>query len=394
MICPVCKNDIQEYYTVCPICNYYGLHQEFLNIEDALIWEEQELPYFKALWLRKNTGCANTINLETKEAIEVFNKYFTNTDHKYRIYFDADNSQGFINVSSKIAKSFYSSNLSSAKWAKNLSKNSSVFSASNDIVEKAEVWDVKFTGIEINTKYLSFAFMKEGNKNPQFFCDYGHANYRIEYMVEKECVSIFVVPVENESAKEFICAISTRNTVQYNELIVILEFLKAGSGHFQEPFDTTVLPVDEFSNEELTYDTYFRNGPIKPLTFYAEVSDFEEDNEPEEMLEEHGLCKITLRVTDLTGNPAPNIEDLFVGDNQYQLITDMVRILKPNGPLGYHSYSMLNEDNRSYDFYINRKKKTIYYGTPRDYRKFQFEDELLMQQVFNYLVILNSHWIM
>ena len=57
MICPVCKNNIQEYYSVCPICNYYGLHQEFLNIEDALIWEEQELPYFQALWSRKNMDC-------------------------------------------------------------------------------------------------------------------------------------------------------------------------------------------------------------------------------------------------------------------------------------------------------------------------------------------------
>lgn len=394
MKCPVCKTEIQEIYSVCPVCNYFGLNKDFINVEDAIEWEKSVLTYYRALWLRKQTEQYSSVNLESKEAIDIFGRYFTNENHKYRIYEDKENSDCLLNVATKFAKQFYDANLSSAKFTMNLVNSSPIFSAPDNIVETASDWDQHFSGFEINTKYLKIGLMRNGNKNPQFFLNFGHDDYIVDYTVSDNNISIYLTFRNKEQAKELVFSVSIKNDDKKNEFLTILEFLKSGNGHFWEPFDEKVLCVNEFAHEELTYATYFRDGPIKPLVFYAEVVDYNEDNEPNEMIEDHGLCKVSLSVSCTNSKVPPNIMEMFEDGSKPQLRLDKHRILKPNLGFGYHSWTILDKEKSNYDFYLDRRSKTLYWGTLQEYTKFKFEDELLMQQVFNYLVILGTYWIM
>lgn len=393
MKCPVCKTEIQEYHTVCPVCNFFGLHRDFINVEDAVEWERTVLTYYRALWLRKQQAQPYFINLETKEAIEVFQRYFTNESHKYRISISDGLPDDFISVSQDKAKRAYEATVSSAQFAHKLSENSTLFSAPDDIVSKARNWDCEFSGIEINTKYLKFAFIRGNNQSPQYYYSYGYDSYEVEYDVADHNVSLYVKSTA-DNKREYICSLSIPDSAKRNELLIVLEFMKCGNGYFSEPFDMSVNCVDEFAHEELTYDTYFRGKAIKPLVFYAEVSSFNEDNPLGDSFEEHGLCKVALSVRSSGNNKVPHIEELYSDSVQYDLHIDITRMLKPNGPFGYHTLTPLRENEHDYDFYLDRKRKILYSGTLEEYMQFEFEDELLMQQVFNYLVILGTYWLM
>lgn len=386
MKCPVCESEVFEYHTTCPVCNYFGLHKDFANDDEVSVWERYVLKYYRAVWLRKKQKPAPAVNLESKEAIAIFQKYFSDDGHKYRLFSDS------IRIDYEKRDWAYDTNLSSAKLFKKLSDNAPVISVQSDLVASARDWNAQFTGIEINTKFLKIGLMQNHNMNPQYFWNYGHEHYWIDYLVEENVVSIFLTPKREDGLKDYLCSIVFSDTTQKNELITVLEFLKCGEEPFSMPFDESIHCIDEFRSEELTYDTYFRHGPIKPLVFYAEVTDFSEDGE--EMIQDHGLCKVTISVNGSGSKPAPKFENLFTEEEPYILHEKLTRILKPNEGFGYHQWGFLRENERWYDYYLDRKQKTLYYGTLQEYRKYKFEDELLMQQVFNYMVILSTYWLM
>ena len=385
MKCPVCESEVFEYHAVCPICNYFGLHKDFANDDEASAWERYVLKYYRALWLRKKQKPSPSVQLESKEAIAVFQKYFSDDGHKYRLYIDS------IQVDRHKIHDLHEMRISSAQFAKALNDSSSLFSAPEDIVDKAEQWKGRYTGIEINTKYLQIGFMEGSDPNPQTYYTYGHEHYWIEYLLEDNIVSLFLVPKKEDGLKDYLCSILFSESEQKNELITVLEFLKCGNAPFSKLFDDSVFCLNELRNEEITYDAYFRNGPIKPIVFYAEVTEFNEDND--EFTKDHGLCKITIRVSGAKDKHVPNIKDLFANEVRHDMCIDMVRMLKPNGPFGCHHYTPLRENEHNYDFYMNREQKLLYSGTLQEHIQFKFEDELLMQQVFNYLVILNTYWL-
>lgn len=393
MKCPVCKTEIQDYYTVCPVCNFFGLHRDFVNVEDAILWEQTVLPYYRALWLRNQQPQTPSVNLETKEAVEVFQRYFTNESHKFRITINDGLPDDFISVSQDKTTRAYEATVSSALFNQKLSETSTIFSVPEDVVSKARNWECKFSGIEINTKYLKFGFISGNSGTPQYYYSYGYDSYKVEYDIEDHNVSLYVKSTVNDK-REYICSLSIPNSIIRNELIAVLEFMKGGNGFFSEPFDMSINCVDEYAHEELTYDTYFRDTAIKPLAFYAEVSSFNEDDPFGESFKEHGLCKVVLSVRSSGGNQVPRIEELYSDSVQHNLHIDITRILKPNGPLGYHTLTPLRENEHNHDFYLDRKRKILYVGTLEEYMQFKFVDELLMQQVFNYLVILGTYWLM
>lgn len=386
MKCPVCESEVFEYHATCPVCDYFGLHKDFANDDEASAWERYILKYYRALWIRKKQKPVAAVDLESKEAIEIFQKYFSDDSHKYRLYIDG------IQMDQQKIDDMHEMHLSSAKLFKTLGDNSSIFSVPEKIIDETVYWKGNYTGIEINTKYLKFGFMSNQNIKPNTLYNYGHEYYEIEYLTDENIVSIFLVPKKEDGLKDYLCSILISNNEQKNELITVLEFLKCGVAPFSMPFDESIHCIDEFRNEDLTYETYFRYGPIKPLIFYAEVSDFSEDSE--EMIQDHGLCKVTISVTGSGNKSAPKIENLFADEEQYTLREDLTRILKPNEGFGYHSGGVLRENEHWYDYYLDRKQKILYSGTSQEYRKYKFEDELLMQQVFNYFVILGTHWLM
>lgn len=54
MKCPVCKTEINDMEIICPICGFFELHTEFVNVSDATKWyEELVLPY-RARWLNND----------------------------------------------------------------------------------------------------------------------------------------------------------------------------------------------------------------------------------------------------------------------------------------------------------------------------------------------------
>lgn len=386
MRCPVCESEVFEYHAICPVCNYFGLHKDFANDDEASAWERYVLKYYRALWIRKKQKTVPTVDLESKEAIAIFQKYFSDESHKYRLYSDS------IKIDYEKRDWAYDTNLSSAKAFEQLGNNEPLVSVPPDLVTHAIDWNAQFTGIEINTKILNIGFMQNHNVNPQFFWDYGHEYYWIEYLVEENVVSIFLVPKREDGLKDYLCSIQCTDTTQKNELAIVLEFLKCGDTPFSTPFNESVHCLDNFRDYDLTYDTYFRDTPIKPLVFYAEVTDYCEDDE--KVILDHGLCKVIIKVEGSGNKPAPKFEKLYVDENPYRLHEELIRILKPNEGFGYHQWGYLRENEPCYDYYLDRKQKLLFSGTSRKYRKYKFEDELLMQQVFNYMVILGTYWLM
>lgn len=385
MKCPICGSEVFEHYAICPVCNYFGLRKEFANDDEAAAWERYVLKYYRALWARKECGTEPSINLESKEAIAIFQNYFSDDSHKYRLHINS------IQLDHQKVQDMQKAHVASATFAKALSDCSSLFSAPPDVVSKATKWQSKYTGIEINTMYLKFGFMEGHNSKSQIYYNYGHEYYSVDFLIDKNVVSVFLLPKKDDELKDYLCSVFFSDIAQMNEFVTVLEFLKCGNSHFSKPFDDSISCILECKNEELTYDTYFRYGPIKPLVFYAEVSDFDEDNDE---LIDHGLCKVTISVPGTGNRPAPRIEDLYVGEKPYDIQIDLTRILKPNKGFGYHQWGPLRENEYDYDFYLDRKQKVLYSGTVQAYRKYKFEDELLMQQVFNYLVILSTYWLM
>lgn len=385
MRCPVCESEVFEYHAICPVCNYFGLHKDFANDDEASAWERYVLKYYRALWIRKKQKPVPAVDLESKEAIAIFQKYFSDDGHKYRLYIDS------IQMDRHKVRDLQEMKVSSAKFAKALNDSSPLFSASEDIVDQAMQWKGQYTGIEINTKYLQIGFLGGEDHKTIINYIYGHEYCLVDYLIEDSVVSLFSVPKKEDGLKDYLCSIFVPDVEQKRELITVLEFLKCGSEPFSKVFDDSVFCLNELKNEELTYDTYFRSGPIKPMIFYAEVSDFDDDND--ETIE-HGLCKVTLSVTGGRDKSAPYMERLYADGSQYQLHIALSRILKPNTGFGHHSWNPLRENEHDYDFYLDREQKLMYSGTLQKYTIYKFEDELLMQQVFNYLVILNTYWIM
>ena len=375
MKCPVCESEVFEYHSVCPVCNYFGLHKDFANDDEASVWERYVLKFYRVLWLRKGLKPSPTVNLESKEAIAIFQNFFSDDSHKYRLYVDS------IHVDRHKTYVMHETHTRLSKAYDSLSQSATL----EFVVDKSVLWKGSYTGIEINTKYLRFGFMDGQKSKPQTFFSYGHEHYWVDYLVEENVVSIFLTPKREGGLKDYLCSIALSDTTQKNEFITVLEFLKCGDAPFLMPFDGSIYCIDELRNEDLTYDTYFRHGPIKPLVFYAEVSDHNEDDDE---YEDYGLCKVTISVEGTKYKPVPKIEDLHSDGNTYGLRVDLARTLTEGGE---HGWRCLSASEHDYDFYLDRKQKNLYAGTGLSYRKYKFEDELLMQQVFNYLVILNTY---
>lgn len=50
MKCPVCKSEVNQVKQECPTCGFTGLNAEFVNIEEAEMWQKQVVEPCKAIW--------------------------------------------------------------------------------------------------------------------------------------------------------------------------------------------------------------------------------------------------------------------------------------------------------------------------------------------------------
>ena len=310
------------------------MHKEFINIDDAIDWENNVVAYYRALWLRERDSKLPYVNMRTRKAIEVFQKYFNDKSHKYRLLILEEN--GYIKL------------LPSATRME---------------------FEREFRCMEINTKFFSFRFTDKdrlpGGTDYSIQCGYEY--YQIDYTLQDNVITIFSQSKEEVEDKRAICEIKLPTDLQRDELLTVLEFMKGGNGLFTDLFDMSVNCVDEFRNESLTFDTYFRGPSVKPLVFYAEVSFFDEDYPLGDSFREKGVCKVSLSIHAPKGEKVPDIWQLFLSEGQYDLHLEVESLTKPAKPLGNHTYTPIRRNEYNYDVYLDRRKKVVYSGTLQEY---------------------------
>lgn len=76
MKCPVCKTEISDHSTTCPICEFNNVQKTFVNLDDAQNWEKNELLPFRAQWEKQNS--IDSTLLRVKERIETLVDEFPN----------------------------------------------------------------------------------------------------------------------------------------------------------------------------------------------------------------------------------------------------------------------------------------------------------------------------
>lgn len=346
MRCPICKSEIDDNCGTCPVCDFFGLKQEFLNIEDAIHWEKSVLPYFRAIWLRKKHPDSCEINLSSSRALHVFEKYFSESSHKYRL-----NEETGKCIITNIAPGI---------------KN----------------WLGHPTYLTINTKYQKIELC---NSNVASAWDY--TKDEIKYAIDGALVSIYM---KCSSGDQLVCSLKIENLQLREELQTVLEFAKAGTEHFTYPFDEARNSCLDLNHADVTYETYFSGDSVKPFVFYAEVEDYREENAPGEEISVRGPCKISISVSDASSRKVPAFNAIYNDECWLNIRIDRVpeteKWLLPQGV-----FEPIRHDSGN-DVFLDRRRKILYIGNLLEYHAFRFEDDLLMQQAFNYLALIGSCW--
>lgn len=351
MQCPVCKSKIDEFYTVCPVCGFFGLHMDFVNKEDALHWKKSILPYYQAVWNRKQLGDPIQVNLSSADAIEVFEKYFSDEHYKYQL---------------KVGSNLNEAVILYAKWM-----SLQLFPA---------------ISIDINTKYSVLTIVADG---VVFVHDYLEEG--IFYAISNNVVSVYY----DSEKKDCICAVEIDDRRKRTEFITVLEFARAGTEHFIFPFDRNKKSWESLYQADVTFADFFSGDMIKPISLYAEVDDFDESKKYEDQLEHRGLCKITIEVESSYKRQAPAFVDIYKEDSSMFIGINHVKETKkwilPQGihiPLGQGDDTLLYDG----DVYINESKSTVYVGSWKSYTAFRFEELAQARQMFNYIALVGPCW--
>lgn len=364
MKCPVCKSEIDDNNYVCPICNFYDLHKDFVNLDDAITWEKTVLTYYRALWARKQTGDACSVNLTSAKAADIFQRYFSETSHKYRLSEEDGFPRGFIDTRADPFEKHTEGNFKTV-----LSPDCPGF-------------------LEINTKFCQFTF--RASKNSCSYCNtFGYDGFDLKYVVIEDLISIYLQSQDSTEKPYFVCTLNIEDEQKRTELLTVLEFMKAGDGYFTNPFDDRMRCWLELKDDSLTYDTYL-HPIVRPLVFYAEVFSFSEDNDL--AICNTGLCKISISVGAI-GDEAkfsePTLKKILESEEEYTLLISSQSVSTGEKS---HFCKMLRSSSPEYNVFKNADRKSVYLGTLMEYTQFKFEDEFLMQQVFNYLTIILAHW--
>lgn len=346
MKCPVCKTEVEEYHAVCPTCDFFGLHMDFLNKEDADYWKSSVIPYHQAVWARKQQGDVSKVNLSSANSLDIFQRYLSDKRYTYQLK---------VNDGCHIL------------YVKQLNfKNQHIES------------------IELNTKYQEVIISSEGM---EFVWSFKAKD--IFYSLSDSIVSIYF----DLEKKDCVCAVKVDDNKTRIDLITVLEFMRAGTSHFPLPFDSSKKSWDDLYQEDIVINEYLSGKSISPLSFYAEVIDF--DAKTMSPHPRRGQYKISLKVLADSSNTPIAFEDIC--DTKCSLFIELNEVNEtliwpwPQGisiSLG-QSFDTLLYDG---DIFINKQMKTVYIGNLKKYTAFRFDDLLLAQQMFNYIALVGPCW--
>lgn len=350
MKCPVCKTEVEEHHTICPICDFFGLHIDFVNKEDALHWKRSVLPYYQAIWKRKQFEDSPQINLSSAESIAIFEKYFSDAHYKYRLEVGMNSNNATILYAKKMSLKSYS-----------------------------------VDSIDINLKYRVLEIVADGISFIHTYCEND-----IYYSLNGNVVAIYY----DSAKKDCVCAVEIDNELKLKEFITVLEFARAGTTHFTFPFDSDKRSWKSLSQDDITFTEYFRGDLIKPLTTRAEVSDFYESEKFGEQLRDRGLCEITINVS---SSDKKDLAFADIYDNDSSLFIGIDRVNETQKwilPQGIHIPLNKDENTLMYDgdVFINEELNTVYIGNWKKYTAFCFEELAQAEQMFNYVAMIGPCW--
>lgn len=323
MKCPICNTELTNDANICYVCDFADLHREFINVDDANDWKNSVLAHHRALWLLKNKEHNMGIKLDSEESKIIFQKYCTNQNHIYT-----------------------------------------------------------FKNLTINTKFATFIWedFEEGHKkvNIQKF---GYEYFEIGYKLNGNDIFFYMQDKEKPEKTYGIATITTTNDSTRKELLTIFEFMKTGGLHFDYAFDDTVKWY-EHANTDNYYvmKNYFSDESIKPITFSAKYTEYDEYSN------ENNIIEIDSQFEIVVENEFGKVWSVKDQEENSPKIMQMVR---RHNKLSEKTTIDLSKERD--DIYFDENTLSIFIGDRDNYQRFEFEDPIMARRVFDYMVILFTH---
>lgn len=338
MKCPVCNKELNSSYATCPKCGFDDLRTEFINITEAEEWKRNSVGayQFKRVIVKIekcNRELASFMRKEYDLSCDIIDRFFREDSHIYSL---------------------------SDVWV--------------------ETDNGKTDNLLINTKYVIIATQSAEN---------GVSTTRQSILGEKllafnvECnhgiVEIFADMHNGNPIR--IANISKLTSRQVAELYIVLSLSKLPELFFEYPFDDTVIPNESVQNPEKVWDSWFdKDDGFYGITTYVHRTNHDDMAGEDEISED--VCKLSFSFS------VSNRDEFFAApaSQKFKMLKFInVEATVENGEKVRTSYV---PDKLSDELYLNREKNSIFIGSQHAYECWEFVEDDMAQNVFNYLATL------
>lgn len=239
-------------------------------------------------------------------------------------------------------------------------------------------------GLTINTKFASFAVSTiENGVQTNRIKLFGYEYFTAKYSVDGDAVSIYMQGIDDSDEIHPVATISGLEMSDIIELLTILEFMATFDvkERFVYAFDETIEPyMVSNKNNYFVMRNHFSGEYIKPLSFNCrcvKVNDLPKETE----FSDSGYGQYTFSVENRSGAT-------WGYKDMQRRNAKVLKISSPKTLEGKTEVEAIYLDKIREDVFINEHTKSVFIGSPHDYTQFQCDDLETAYTVFDYLAIL------
>lgn len=337
MKCPICNGRVDEGTAFCSKCGFNDLRYEFISVAEAEEWKRCSVGAFLFSKViskieERNYKLASLMREELDLTYGVLSKFFREDYHIYSL---------------------------------------------SGISVKTDNGDTD--NIRINTKYVIISSQTIENNVPtnrQSILGNQLLAYRFDS--ENEVVEIYA---NLSSGNQRVAVLSALTEKQILELYLILSLSKMPDLFFEYPFDDTLIPNESVLNPKNAWNSWFdKDDGFYGIKTYVYRTLHDEMGNKDETSDDVSTLEFSFSVT--------NKDEFFAVPlpQKFKMLKYInVQITSPNGEKTRTSYV---PDSLSNEIYLNKEKNSIFIGSQHEYECWEFVEDGMSQQVFNYLATL------
>lgn len=338
MKCPVCNTKLNCSRIICPKCGFNDLRTEFINIAEAEEWKRNSVGayQFKRVILeieKRNSALAFFMRSEYDLSRDIIGRFFREDSHIYSL------SGICVETDSGMADN-----------------------------------------ILINTKYVIIATQSIENNAPAMRQSI-IGEQLLDYTIESERGVIDILANMSYSKPIRIANISKLTASQVTELYIVLSLSKMPELFFEYPFDDSVVPNESVQHPEKVWNSWFdKDHGFYGITTYAHRITHDDMTGEHEASE--GVCKLSFSFS------VSNRDEFFAApvSQKFKMLKYInVKASVEDGKTAQTSYV---PNSLSDELYLNRAKNSIFIGSQYAYECWEFVEDGMAQNVFNYLATL------